>query len=137
MKNILIYFFLILFAFTHTYANIDDKINKDLDKSFKKYKKKIEKLQKKISNLKENESEDAQKIDKSLKELDIIVEFSKQNLSLDKQDVLLDSLNLIDLYIKDISKIIPKEITREDSNNENESISEETLNVMMQLSSSS
>ena len=137
MKNLLINFLLILFVFTYSYANIDDKINKDLDKSFKKYEKEIEKLQKKISSLKKNESEDAQRIDQSLKKLVILVEFSKQNLSLDKQDVLLDSLNLIDLYIKDISKIIPKEITRKVSDNENESMSEETLNVMVQLSSSS
>ena len=100
-------------------------------------KKKYKKLKKKISNLKKSQSKDVQKIDLSLKELDKLVDFSKKNLSLDKQDILLDSLNLIDLYIKDISKIIPKEIVREVPENESNSMNDETLKVMMQLSSSS
>ena len=103
----------------------------------KKYEKEIQKIQKKISNLKKNQSKDIQKIDLSLQKLDKLVNFSKKNLSLDKQDILLDSLNLIDLYIKDISKIIPKEIVREVPENENVSMNDETLKVMMQLSSSS
>ena len=122
---------------TNSYANIDEKINKDLNKSFKKYEKEIEKIQKKISNLKKDQSKDIQKIDLSLQKIDKLVNFSKKNLSLDKQDILLDSLNLIDLYIKDISKTIPKEILREVPENENDSMNEETLKVMIQLSSSS
>ena len=105
MINLLLKILFFTFLLTNSYANIDDKINKDLSKSFKKYEKEIQKIQKKISNLKKSQSKDVQKIDLSLKELDKLVDFSKKNLSLDKQDILLDSLNLIDLYIKDISKI--------------------------------
>jgi hypothetical protein len=69
--------------------------------------------------------------------LDRLVDFSKNNLSLEKQDILLDSLNLIDLYIKDISKLIPKEIVRKVPENENDSMNDETLKTMMQLTSAS
>ena len=69
--------------------------------------------------------------------MDKLVDFSKNNLSLEKEDILLDSLNLIDLYIKDISKLIPKEIVREVPENESDSMNDETLKVMMQLTSSS
>ena len=100
-----------------------------MKKKYKKFKKNFQ--------FKKSQSKDVQKIDLSLKELDKLVDFSKKNLSLDKQDILLDSLNLIDLYIKDISKIIPKEIVREMPENENDSMNDETLKVMMQLSSSS
>ena len=137
MINLLLKILFFTFLLTYSHANIDDKINKDLNKSFKKYEKEIQKIQKKISNLKKSQSKDVQKIDLSLQELDKLVDFSKENLSLDKQDILLDSLNLIDLYIKDISKIIPKETTREVPENENDSMNNETLKVMMQLSSSS
>ena len=137
MINLLLKILFFTFLLTYSHANIDDKINKDLNKSFKKYEKEIQKIQKKISNLKKSQSKDVQKIDLSLQELDKLVDFSKENLSLDKQDILLDSLNLIDLYIKDISKIIPKEIVREVPENESNSMNDETLKVMMQLSSSS
>ena len=137
MKNLLFQILFFVFLLSNSYANIDDKINKDLNKSFKKYEKEIKKIQKKISNLKKNQSKDIQKIDLSLQELDRLVNFSKNNLSLEKQDILLDSLNLIDLYIKDISKLIPKEIVREVPENESDSMNDETLKVMMQLTSSS
>jgi len=137
MKNLLFIILFFVFLLTNSYANIDDKINKDLNKSFKKYEKEIKKIQKKISNLKKNQSKDIQKIDLSLQELDKLVDFSKNNLSLEKQDILLDSLNIIDLYIKDISKVIPKEIVREVLENENDSMNDETLKAMMQLTSSS
>ena len=137
MKNLLFKILFFVFLLTNSYANIDDKINKDLNKSFKKYEKEIQKIQKKISNLKKNQSKDIQKIDLSLQELDKLVDFSKNNLSLEKQDILLDSLNIIDLYIKDISKVIPKEIVREVLENENDSMNDETLKAMMQLTSSS
>ena len=67
--------------------------------------------------------------------MDKLVDFSKNNLSLEKEDILLDSLNLIDLYIKDISKLIPKEIVRKVPENENDSMKDETLKTMMQLTS--
>ena len=137
MKNLLFQILFFVFLLSNSYANIDDKINKDLNKSFKKYEKEIKKIQKKISNLKKNQSKDIQKIDLSLQELDKLVDFSKNNLSLEKEDILLDSLNLIDLYIKDISKLIPKEIVREVPENESDSMNDETLKVMMQLTSSS
>jgi len=135
MKNLLFQILFFVFLLSNSYANIDDKINKDLNKSFKKYEKEIKKIQKKISNLKKNQSKDIQKIDLSLQELDRLVNFSKNNLSLEKQDILLDSLNLIDLYIKDISKLIPKEIVRKVPENENDSMKDETLKTMMQLTS--
>jgi hypothetical protein len=137
MKNLLFQILFFVFLLSNSYANIDDKINKDLNKSFKKYEKEIKKIQKKISNLKKNQSKDIQKIDLSLQELDRLVDFSKNNLSLEKQDILLDSLNLIDLYIKDISKLIPKEIVRKVPENENDSMNDETLKTMMQLTSAS
>ena len=137
MKNLLFQILFFVFLLSNSYANIDDKINKDLNKSFKKYEKEIKKIQKKISNLKKNQSKDIQKIDLSLQEMARLVNFSKNNLSLEKQDILLDSLNLIDLYIKDISKLIPKEIVREVPENESDSMNDETLKVMMQLTSSS
>jgi hypothetical protein len=137
MRNLLFKILFFVFLLTNSYANIDEKINKDLNKSFKKYEKEIQKIQKKISNLKKNQSKDIQKIDLSLQELDKLVDFSKNNLSLEKEDILLDSLNLIDLYIKDISKLIPKEIVREVPENESDSMNDETLKVMMQLTSSS
>ena len=135
MKNLLFQILFFVFLLSNSYANIDDKINKDLNKSFKKYEKEIKKIQKKISNLKKNQSKDIQKIDLSLQELDKLVDFSKNNLSLEKEDILLDSLNLIDLYIKDISKLIPKEIVRKVPENENDSMKDETLKTMMQLTS--
>ncbi len=135
MKNLLFQILFFVFLLSNSYANIDDKINKDLNKSFKKYEKEIKKIQKKISNLKKNQSKDIQKIDLSLQELDRLVNFSKNNLSLEKQDILLDSLNLIDLYIKDISKLIPKEIVRKVPENENDSMKDETFKTMMQLTS--
>ena len=135
MKNLLFQILFFVFLLSNSYANIDDKINKDLNKSFKKYEKEIKKIQKKISNLKKNQSKDIQKIDLSLQELDKLVDFSKNNLSLEKEDILLDSLNLIDLYIKDISKLIPKEIVRKVPENENDSMKDETFKTMMQLTS--
>ena len=135
MRNLLFKILFFVFLLTNSYANIDEKINKDLNKSFKKYEKEIQKIQKKISNLKKNQSKDIQKIDLSLQELDRLVNFSKNNLSLEKQDILLDSLNLIDLYIKDISKLIPKEIVRKVPENENDSMKDETFKTMMQLTS--
>jgi len=135
MRNLLFKILFFVFLLTNSYANIDEKINKDLNKSFKKYEKEIQKIQKKISNLKKNQSKDIQKIDLSLQELDKLVDFSKNNLSLEKEDILLDSLNLIDLYIKDISKLIPKEIVRKVPENENDSMKDETFKTMMQLTS--
>ncbi len=80
MKKLLTFALFFNIFISSSYANIDDKINKDLNKSFKKYEKEISRIQKKILNLKKNQSKDVQKIDQSLKELDVILEFSKQNL---------------------------------------------------------
>ena len=48
MINLLLKILFFTFLLTNSYANIDDKINKDLSKSFKKYEKEIQKIQKKF-----------------------------------------------------------------------------------------
>ena len=87
MINLLLKILFFTFLLTYSYANIDDKINKDLSKSFKKYDKEIQKIQKKISNLKKSQSKDVQKIDPK----------SKGALRSDVSDATFSALKIINI----------------------------------------
>ena len=75
-------------------------------------------------------------IDQSLSELKQLLSFTENNLDLNKQEQLLDSLKVIDKYLGDISKVIPNQFSRVASNEDNENIDENTLKVMTSIGTS-
>ena len=75
-------------------------------------------------------------IDQSLSELTQLLSFTENNLDLNKQEELLDSLKVIDKYLGDISKVIPNEFSKVASEEDNESIDENTSKVVTNIGAS-
>ena len=125
-----------LFFFSNSFADIDKTINESIEKEFDDYKESLEKFKNKIDKLKEQDLNEAKIIDKSLLELNQLLSFSENNLDLNKQEELLDSLKVIDKYLGDISKVIPNQFSRVPSNEDNDNIDENTLKVMTSIGTS-
>ena len=136
MKKFLLILFLNLFLFNNSIADVDKIINQRIEKEFEDYKKNLEEFKIKIDKLKEQDLNEAKKIDKSLLELNQLLSFTENNLDLNKQEELLDSLKVIDKYLGDISKVIPNQFSRVASAEDNESIDENTLKVMTNIGTS-
>ncbi len=136
MKKFLLILFLNLFLFNNSIADVDKIINQSIEKEFEDYKKNLEEFKIKIDKLKEQDLNEAKKIDKSLLELNQLLSFTENNLDLNKQEELLDSLKVIDKYLGDISKVIPNQFSRVASAEDNESIDENTLKVMTNIGTS-
>ena len=115
MKYILFIFILFFISISNTFADVDF----DLEKVFKKYEKNINGIQKRINGLNKPNSEEAELIDQSIKEIQSLTNYSLKNLKVDKKENLLNSLKVLDKYLGDISKSIPSEVTRNVSNQEN------------------
>ena len=130
MKKFLLILFFNLFLFSNSIADIDKIINEGIEKEFEDYKKNLEKFKIRIDKFKEQDLNESKKIDQSLLELNQLLSFSENNLDLNKQEELLDSLKLIDKYLGDISKVIPNQFSRVASNEENETIDENTLKAV-------
>ena len=133
-------FFIILlfnfFFFSNSFADIDKTINESIEKEFEDYKESLEKFKNKIDKLKEQDLNEAKIIDQSLSELKQLLSFTENNLDINKQEELLDSLKVIDKYLGDISKVIPNQFSRVASNEDNENIDENTLKVMTSIGTS-
>ena len=125
-----------LFFFSNSFADIDKTINESIEKEFEDYKESLEKFKNKIDKLKEQDLNEAKIIDQSLSELKQLLSFTENNLDLNKQEELLDSLKVIDKYLGDISKVIPNQFSRVASNKDNENIDENTLKVMTSIGKS-
>ena len=125
-----------LFFFSNSFADIDKTINESIEKEFEDYKESLEKFKNKIDKLKEQDLNEAKIIDQSLSELKQLLSFTENNLELNKQEELLDSLKVIDKYLGDISKVIPNQFSRVASNEDNENIDENTLKVMTSIGTS-
>ena len=136
MKKFLLILFFNLFLFSNSIADIDKIINEGIEKGFEDYKKNLEEFKIKIDKLKEQDLNESKKIDQSLLELNQLLSFTENNLDLNKQEELLDSLKVIDKYLGDISKVIPNEFSRVASEEDNESIDEKTLKVMTNIGTS-
>ena len=136
MKKFLLILFFNLFLLSNSIADVDKIINKSIEKEFEDYKKNLEKFKIRIDKLKEQDLNEAKKIDQSLLELNQLLSFTENNLDLNKQEELLDSLKVIDKYLGDISKVIPNEFSRAASEGDNESIDENTLKVMTNIGTS-
>ena len=125
-----------LFFFSNSFADIDKTINESIEKEFEDYKESLEKFKNQIDKLKEHDLNEAKIIDQSLSELKQLLSFTENNLDLNKQEELLDSLKVIDKYLGDISKVIPNQFSRIASNEDNENIDENTLKVMTSIGTS-
>ena len=125
-----------LFFFSNSFADIDKTINESIEKEFEDYKESLEKFKNSIDKLKEQDLNEAKIIDQSLSELKQLLSFTENNLDLNKQEELLDSLKVIDKYLGDISKVIPNQFSRVASNEDNENIDENTLKVMTSIGTS-
>ena len=136
MKKFILILFFNLFFFSSSFADIDKTINEGIEKEFEDYKESLEKFKNKIVKLKEQDLNKAKIIDQSLSELKQLLSFTENNLDLNKQEQLLDSLKVIDKYLGDISKVIPNEFSKEASEEDNENIDENTLKVMTNIGTS-
>ena len=136
MKKFILILFLNFFLFSNSIADIDKIINESIEKEFEDYKKNLEKFKIRIDKFKEQDLNEVKKIDQSLIELNQLLSFTENNLDLNKQEELLDSLKVIDKYLGDISKVIPNQFSRVASAEDNESIDENTLKVMTNIGTS-
>ena len=136
MKKFILILFLNFFLFSNSIADIDKIINEGIEKEFEDYKKNLEKFKIRIDKFKEQDLNEVKKIDQSLIELNQLLSFTENNLDLNKQEELLDSLKVIDKYLGDISKVIPNQFSRVASAEDNESIDENTLKVMTNIGTS-
>ena len=90
---IIIILFLSKIAFAETLEDLKNEINDIRDK---------------ISNLETSDIPEAITIDKSIKEIDGIIDFANENIDKGEIDAAISSLNFAEKTISDISKIIPK-----------------------------
>ena len=106
--------FLILIKTTITFAN--EKLDKNLDKAFKKFSKDINKVIKKSEKFKSPENKESQIIDKAIIELKVANEFIKEiYLSGDLENTE-NTLDFISRSISDIQKLVPQQISSDMSN---------------------
>ena len=119
------FFFLILLQNSLTSAN--EKLDKNLDKAYKRFTKDINKVIKKSENLKTSEDKESQIIDKAINELKAANEFVKETyLSGDRENTE-NTLDFISRSISDIQKLVPQEISSDMSNIDMTTINPEDL----------
>jgi len=126
-KRKLIISFIIFFSFI---------INLAVAETLDDLKNEINDIRDKISNLEKSDIPEAITIDKSIKEIDGIIDFANENIDKGEIDVAISSLNFAGKIIGDISKIIPKmyssEVIKENLNfteEQNNQILEITKNI--------
>ena len=118
-------FFLILLQNSLTLAN--EKLDKNLDKAYKKFTKDINKIIKKSEKLKTSENTESQIIDKAINELKVANEFVKETyLSGDRENTE-NTLDFISRSISDIQKLVPQEISSDMSNIDMTTVNPEDL----------
>lgn len=89
-------------------TSANEKLDKKLDKAYKKFTKDINKVIKKSENLKTSEDKESQIIDKAINELKAANEFIKETyLSGDRENTE-NTLDFISRSISDIQKLVPK-----------------------------
>jgi len=130
LKKLLNIVYIFLFITVAAYAD------EDLNKSFKKFQKDIDKINNSISKLPKTSNKEALIIDSALKEINAVTNYVSKNLKIENQEDILNGLVFIDQSLGDISKILPKEITREVSEKENNNIDKNSISTMMKISSS-
>ena len=106
--------FLILLQTTITFAN--EKLDKNLDKAFKKFSKDINKVIKKAEKLKAPENKESQIIDKAINELKVANEFIKETYLSGDLENTENTLDFISRSISDIQKLVPQQISSDMSN---------------------
>ncbi len=106
--------FLILLQTTITLAN--EKLDKNLDKAFKKFSKDINKVIKKSEKLKAPENKESQIIDKAINELKVANEFIKETYISGDLENTENTLDFISRSISDIQKLVPQQISSDMSN---------------------
>ena len=130
LKKLLNIKYIFFFITGITYAN------EDLEKSFESFQKDIDKINNSISKLPKTSNEEALIIDSALKEINAVTDYVSENLKIENQEDVLNGLVFIDQSLGDISKIIPRETTREVSEEEKNNIDESSISTMMKISSS-
>ena len=110
--------------------------NEDLKKSLEEFQKDIDKINNSISKLPKASTEEALIIDEALKEINVVTDYVSENLKIENQEDVLNGLVFIDQSLGGISKILPREITREVSEEENNNIDKNSVATMMKISSS-
>ncbi len=107
-------FILILLQNSLTLAN--EKLDKNLDKAYKKFTKDINKIIKKSEKLKTSENTESQIIDKAINELKVANEFIKETYLSGDLENTENTLDFISRSISDIQKLVPQEISSDMSN---------------------
>ncbi|MDA7758291.1 hypothetical protein N8892_00375 [Candidatus Pelagibacter sp.] len=122
LRNVFVYsIILFLFSFKISYAE-----------SLEDLKNEINDIRDKISNLEKSNIPEAITIDKSIKEIDDIIDFANENINKGEIDVAISSLNFAEKTISDISKIIPKMYSSEVIS-ENLNFTEEQNNQILEI----
>ena len=106
--------FLIVIQATITFAN--EKLDKNLDKAFKKFSKDISKVINKSEKLKAPENKESQIIDKAINELKVANEFIKETYLSGDLENTENTLDFISRSISDIQKLVPQQISSDMSN---------------------
>ena len=110
----ILFTFLIILQSTITFAN--EKLDKNLDKAFKKFSKDINKVIKKSEKLKTPENKESQIIDKAINELKVANEFIKETYLSGDLENTENTLDFISRSISDIQKLVPQQISSDMSN---------------------
>ena len=110
--------------------------NEDLKKSLEAFQKDIDKINNSISKLPKASTKEALIIDEALKEINVVTDYVSKNLKIENQEDVLNGLVFIDQSLGGISKILPREITREVSEEEKNNIDKNSVATMMKISSS-
>ena len=130
LKKLLNIIYIFFFITVSAYAN------EDLKKSLEEFQKDIDKINNSISKLSKTSNEEALIIDSALKEISAVTDYVSENLKIENQEDVLNGLVFIDQSLGNISKIIPREITREVSEEEKNNIDKNSVATMMKISSS-
>ncbi len=101
--------FLILLQTTTTLAN--EKLDRNLEKAFKKFSQDIKKVIKKTEKLKTPENKEAQIIDNAINELKIANDFIKETYLSGDFENTENTLDFVTRSISDIQKLVPQEIS--------------------------
>ena len=122
LRNVFVYsIILFLFSFKISYAETLEDLKNEIND-----------IRDKISNLEKSNIPEAITIDKSIKEIDDIIDFANENINKGEIDAAISSLNFAEKTISDISKIIPKMYSSEVIS-ENLNFTEEQNNQILEI----
>ena len=122
LRNVFVYsIILFLFSFKISYAETLEDLKNEIND-----------IRDKISNLEKSNIPEAITIDKSIKEIDDIIDFANENINKGEIDAAISSLNFAEKTISDISKIIPKKYSSEVIS-ENLNFTEEQNNQILEI----